>query len=310
MKKTGRILLVLLLALALAACGEKKADSDTKTEATPSFYYLNISGNELYAVDWEMDSQDMDELISEAVTFYNQSVTENEKYVRLLPSDVSLTGYELDGALLTLDFPDTYQEMPASREILVRSGIVRTLVAIDGVNSVRFRVGGELLKTASGTEVGAMNERSFVDAAGADVNSYQHETLHLYFADATGQALKEEVRSVYYDSNVPLAKVVVEELMDGPTRDGMLPIFPAEPQILNATVQDGICYLNFDALFQNAVWAVDADIALYAIVNSITETCQVDKVQFSVNGSSDEIFQDKLPLNQLYEYNEKLVDRS
>ena len=39
----------------------------------------------------------------------------------------------------------------------------------------------------------------------------------------------------------------------------------------------------------------------YAVVDSITANCKVDKVQFSINGESDVTFRETMKLNQFYE---------
>ena len=47
--------------------------------------------------------------------------------------------------------------------------------------------------------------------------------------------------------------------------------------------------------------SVAEQIPIYAVVDSITTNCKVDKVQFSINGESDVTFRETMKLNQFYE---------
>ena len=46
---------------------------------------------------------------------------------------------------------------------------------------------------------------------------------------------------------------------------------------------------------------IEPEITIYAIANSLAETCHVSRVQFSVNGKSDVMFRDAMSLDRLYE---------
>ena len=50
-----------------------------------------------------------------------------------------------------------------------------------------------------------------------------------------------------------------------------------------------------------ALSSVAEQIPIYAVVDSITANCKVDKVQFSINGESDVTFRETMKLNQFYE---------
>ena len=120
--------------------------------------------------------------------------------------------------------------------------------------------------------------------------------------------LLPEERKVYYSSNVPLERAVVEEIVKGPKQDGHYPTLPAETNILSVTIQEGICYVNFDDSFTNSILSVQEEIPIYSIVNSLASVCHVNKVQFSINGSSSVTFRKNMKLDQLFEQNLKLVE--
>ena len=72
--------------------------------------------------------------------------------------------------------------------------------------------------------------------------------------------------------------------------------------VLSVTTSDRIAYVNFDKSFKDsALSSVAEQIPIYAVVDSITTNCKVDKVQFSINGESDVTFRETMKLNQFYE---------
>ena len=67
-----------------------------------------------------------------------------------------------------------------------------------------------------------MTQETFVENSGKQINDYKYISMDLYFSDETGEKLKSENRALYYSSNVPLERVVVEQLIKGPQESGLL----------------------------------------------------------------------------------------
>ena len=57
-----------------------------------------------------------------------------------------------------------------------------------------------------------------------------------------------------------------------------------ETKIVNILTKDGICYVNLDSSFLTVVNNVSTEVAVYAIVNSLVELDNINKVQILVNG--------------------------
>ena len=57
-----------------------------------------------------------------------------------------------------------------------------------------------------------------------------------------------------------------------------------ETKIVNILTKDGICYVNLDSNFLTVVNNVSTEVAVYAIVNSLVELDNINKVQILVNG--------------------------
>ena len=185
---------------------------------------------------------------------------------------------------------------------MVRAGLVRTFVQVPEVERVTLLIDGDPLKDSKGREIGTMTADSFLENSGREIYQYQYATLTLYFANEAGDHLVKETRRVPYSTNIPLERVVVEQLMKGPKEDGHYAVLPDTMNVLSVTTSDRIAYVNFDKSFKDsALSSVAEQIPIYAVVDSITANCKVDKVQFSINGESDVTFRETMKLNQFYE---------
>lgn len=101
-----------------------------------------------------------------------------------------------------------------------------------------------------------------------------------------------------YNSNMSVEKLVVEQLIKGPSMQEHQPVLPPETKLLGISVKDGICYVNFDDQFQSSVYGVNPELAIYSLVNSIVEAGNASQVQISVNGETDMKYQGVIDLSK------------
>ena len=294
MRRWFSVLVVLIL---LAGC--RRSESEEKT-ADYFMYYLSLDGNQVVENACEPEASQGEELIQEFAEKFNET-PEKEDYQRLMAKDVEIEGWTLEDSTLTLKIRGPYESMSRPREVLVRAGLVRGFTQIPEVERVQITTEDGELKDSSGNVIGPMTRESFVENAGKEINNYQYTTLTLYFANETGDKLVSETRSVYYSTSMPLERVVVEQLVKGPSEEGHYAVLSPDTNILSVTTSDNIAYVNFDETFVNGTISVAQEIPIYALVNSITTNCPVQRVQFSINGESDVTFRESMKLNQFYE---------
>lgn len=294
MRRWFSVLAVLIL---LAGCS--RSESEEKT-ADYFMYYLSLDGNQVVENACEPEASQGEELIQEFAEKFNET-PEKEDYQRLMAKDVEIEGWTLEDSTLTLKIRGPYESMSRPREVLVRGGLVRGFTQIPEVERVQITTEDGELKDSSGNVIGPMTRESFVENAGKEINNYQYTTLTLYFANETGDKLVSETRSVYYSTSMPLERVVVEQLVKGPSEEGHYAVLSPDTNILSVTTSDNIAYVNFDETFVNGTISVAQEIPIYALVNSITTNCPVQRVQFSINGESDVTFRESMKLNQFYE---------
>ena len=166
---------------------------------------------------------------------------------------------------------------------------------------------GQPLKDSRNQEIGDMTDDTFVEVSKKNEDNYRYDTFTLYFADKSGKRLLKETRNVYYRRTLPKERVVLEQLAKGPLEDGHYATIPEHTVAINAITADRICYLDLNSEFQDAALSVAENISVYSVVNSIVDSCEVDKVQISIEGNSGGNFRKNLPLYKFYEKNEDLV---
>lgn len=292
-----RLLAVLAALILLTGCS---GNGETEAPSEYFMYYLSLEANKVVENAYEPEASSGDEMIQEFVDRLNET-PEGEDYQRLMPKDVKIDSYSLEDSTLILTIGGDYEQMERPREVLVRVGLVRAFTQISSVDRVQIVTENGELKDSAGNVIGAMTRESFVENAGSEINNYQYTTLTLYFANETGDKLVPETRSVYYSTSVPLERVVVEQLVKGPAEEGHYAVLPSDTNILSVTTSENIAYVNFDNTFMNGTMSVVQEIPIYALVNSITTNCPVQRVQFSIDGESDVTFRESMKLNQFYE---------
>ena len=288
---------LMFLSGSLAACGRQTEQSAYHLE------YLNKDKNRLVDEPYEPSATDTDGMIKEFLAKLS-SDSDNVDYRKPIPNDVEITNYSLDGVLLTLHFDEDYSKMSAVDEVLCRAAVVRTMTQIDGVDCVAFYIGDAPLTDAKGNLVGTMNQDSFIENPGEQINSIQNTTLTLYFSNLDGDGLVKEVREdVYYSSNISMEKLIMEQLLDGPKTKDAKSAIPEGTKLVSVSVVDGVCYVSLDEAFKNQDYKVNEAIVIYSIVDSLSELSTISKVQISVNGDTSGVYRDNFPLADMYDRN-------
>ena len=300
--------LLLLVSGVLAGC---KLDFQKKKieEAKYHLYYISSDETELVEDIYEPKEETPQAMMKELMQFLKADEA-SDGHLPLLPADVKVTTHAITEGTLTLDFNEAYRNMSSIREVLTRAGVVKLFVQLPDIKYVKFTIEGTELTDSKGMPISIMNNETFMEYSGENINSYQYATIDLYFTNQDGTELIPEERTVYYNSNVPLEKVVLEQLMKGPTTEGLYPTIPSNFTILGVTTDSGNCYFNLDASFMNdALPLANSSVAIYSIVNSIVDDCRVRRVQISINGENNLVFKDSIQLDQFFTKQTELIQK-
>ncbi len=309
-----RICRILCLCMLFVACaGLSGCASENREVGRYQLYFLNEDLSSLSAQAYEpADGKDASDLgVQEMADDMLAQLSEPSGDVkRIAPiQNFSVTGTMLDHHALTVSLSADYEQLDSIREILTRAAIVNTLCQIDGVDTVSFLCGDHPLKTADGSEVGAMNSDQFIFNSGKEIVNYEKVRLHLYFASESGDQLVDTYRNVVYNSNISMERLVVEQVLKGPNSDVVFPTLNPAAKILSVTTRDGVCYVNLDQAFLTEPYNVTTQVAIYSLVNSLTELSSVSAVQITIEGKANKTFMET-SLSSAFEQNRSIVRES
>jgi germination protein M len=265
--------------------------------------------NDLVKEPVDIGGETSEEVLAELMALLDTDTNELD-YQKPLIRDVTIDSFEMNKTTLILHFSSNYADLPADEAVLVRTAAARTLLQVPGINNISIYIGDTPLQDSNGNVIGLMSEDSFIENPGSQLNSIQTAQLTLYFADKKGSQLVSEVQTVHYISSISIEKLIVEQLIAGPETKNLQSTISSETKILNVTTNDNICYVNFDDGFLVQNYDVSEEAVIYSIVDSLTELSDINKVQISVNGSTNMYYREKESLDTFFTRNLDLVDSS
>lgn len=302
-RRFGLTVLCLAVLLSVSACGTGR-----KVKQTGMYlYYVDTDGTGLvkenYSEKYKDPLREAERMIDKLV-----NAPESIDYVSAVPEKVKITGCEKEGNKLVVSFDDGYKKLGKVEELLCRAAVVQTLSQISGIDFIEFTEGGHPAVKEDGSPLGLMRGEDFIQNTGSSIHNYQSATLTLYFADESGEKLKKETVNVRYNSNISMEKLIIEQLMKGPAKDGIRPTISPEAKLLGVSVKDGICYVNFDNGFLNNNYNLKPEIPIYSIVNSIIDSGSASQVQISIAGETDVTFQGTVKLSSPFSRNQEIIE--
>ena len=272
---------ILLLSFLLTGCGKTEPQTGKKM----SMYYINTAETKVEVHEQYLNTKTPEEQVDETMR-YLSTTPEKLEYKAPLDRGFQVLDFEVEVGKVLINVNKAYSERSPTTEVLVRAAIVRTLTQLPDVKYVGITVEDSQLYDNAGELVGWMNVDQFINNDGNEINTYELVKVKLYFANADGDKLIAAYREKHYSTNTPLERFVVEELITGPSGqiEGLYPVINPETKIVNILTKDGICYVNLDSNFLTVVNNVSTEVAVYAIVNSLVELDNINKVQILVNG--------------------------
>lgn len=313
MKALKKLLcLALSFSIILTAVGCRDGKSGEKSgELTKevTLYFSNAEYNNIQSEKRTLaykESDSMAELVMKELLLGPSNTSLKE----VIPQNTHLNSVVAEDGIAYLDFSreflDYYGDNKKSVELLARYSIIKTLCSIDGIVKVEFSVEGEKVLNSTGEPLGALGEDDVV----FDPSSWENVTekyITLYFADEMGNSLVSERRRVQILDN-SMEKTVVAELIKGPDSKKLYKTIPESAKIISVETKEGICFVNLSEEFVTKFngGSAEATMAIYSIVNSLTELADVDKVQFLVEGTKVDIYGDYI-FSEAFERDENLI---
>ena len=133
-------------------------------------------------------------------------------------------------------------------------------------------------------------------------------TLKVYFATRDAMYLVPETRTVKLSETPNPAKTALELLAAGPRNSELVAVMPAGSVVRELRIKDGVAYADFgDAIVKKHGGGSTAErLTVVAIVNTLTEFPDIQKVQILVEGKKVGTLAGHLDISEPLSHSEEL----
>lgn len=285
MIRTIKAIMAASFMLIICACAKT---SPVQGEASVSVYDLSPDTSHILAAPYQITSAEDD--VSACVGELLQRIIDGPaggRFNSAIPNEITSVTYYIGPQTVGVNFNSSYYEVPQMRRMLCEAAIVRTLCQLDDVYAVSFSVEGTPVCDSKGIPLGLLTPDSFIENDGSMINAYERAELHLFFASEDGKRLVEKAETVTYNSNIPMDRLVVDNIILGPKSTDAYATVNPSTQVNSVMTQDGVCYVNLSKDFLNKITNVTDEVMIYSIVNSLTRLDNINKVQILIDGDMD-----------------------
>lgn len=257
---------------------------------TGELYFFNETATSIVSESREIKYNDGKTLGEEVVAELMRG-PDNSKYLRIIEKKTKLISVsDMDTGNVLVNFSSEFLTGDNAKDVLAVYAVVKSLCAIDNINSVKVVVEGKDIYTADGGIIGYLSDRDI----NLPTDTYSSETraVTLYFPQKDSQRLVKEIRTIRVTDQQPIARYIINELIKGPGHENMTEALSKDTVLLSVETSDNICFVNFKANFldKNSGSAEEEKLAIYAIVDSLTEFEQIQRVQFLMDGKKVDNF--------------------
>ena len=297
------VTVILVIMISFFTSNENKKEL---TEGDISLFYVSTDGLSFRQVPYQFSNNGQTiEMVKEALEQLRQ-VPDVEDCQPSIPNEIIWSDLYLEKNNLVIDFTAEYFKLDRAKEIFLRASIVKTLVQIDGVRTVEFKVTGTPLMALTDQPVGMMDADDFIDGTEENWGVNQEEKTTLYFANEDGTKLLEKEVAITVVNNIPMEQLIIEALAGTEKYNSPL---PEGTTVIKTVTKDQICYVDLSKEFLNPMENVSGEITVYAIVNSLVERTGVNKVQFTVEGKTISSFRSNIDLSLPISRNLDLIEK-
>ncbi len=301
--------------LLLTACGKEDVEVETTRELGTNeiyIYYTTPDRMDLYPVPFMVKgSDDLDTVIGKIMKKL-QDTEDKDIYLSGFPEEITYKEFK-HGARkgnIEIYFDLTYDTIDAEDLLFFKACVVQSLLNLEDVGSVTMFLTDVSNPDEETATVSEMFDYDSFDLTFGDENGYsQNGAITVYFANESGDTLKEYRKVLEITNNTSLPRLVVETLIEGPDGEGYTATIPEKTKIQNISIKDGICYVDLSDEFYDAGNPLKNDIIVYSVVNSLVELPNVSKVQFLKNGEKQTLFRGSMPFDGIFERNLDLIEQ-
>ena len=208
---------------------------------------------------------------------------ETESLVSPFPKGAALVRAQLENGVLHMTLSREFGNLTGADLSLVLSCITLTFSQLTGVEAVELSAERSLIGGQSSVKI-RPDQILRVDNS----EEIAENTLNIYYADSQNRYLiASEVKTKL--STVPeQAALALSMLGEQPSNDGLQATLPENTELLDLSIEDGVCIVDFSGDFYRNRPENDAAerMTVLSIVNTLTEFPGIESVQFFVEGET------------------------
>ncbi len=277
------MLLLLTVSLFLAAC---RVENTPMQMIQPVTFYYRTAKTDFSAADGVIraevrDLGNVNYSERDLFTLYFKG-PKSDDLISPFTQDTKLKSIQRMGGTLKIGLQRNVNSPEKFDHSLTYACLAKTGLALEGISKVWITV---FSKSGSQVDEVFLTES---DILLYDSGENRPKTLDvtLYFSDETDTFLLTEKQTVPTSSQEALAQQVLKLLLTPPQSSGMHIALPPGTSVLDVSVENGVCSVDFSSdFYDNRPEAEQAgQLALLSVVNSLCELDGIDQVQFYTQG--------------------------
>lgn len=161
--------------------------------------------------------------------------------------------------------------------------VLLSLTFVTGCGTLETLVNKDGATTSLGDFIGGT--KTTLPAVTTVTTSGEAKTVALYFSDSTGKLLVKEQRTL--PSTTSVAKETVNEWLKGPAEKSttVLAAVPTNTVLLGILLKEDILTVDLSKEFMQPNAKVSQEVALYGLVNTLTQFSTIKQVQIRIAGT-------------------------
>lgn len=198
------------------------------------------------------------------------------------PRDTRVLSWEIQSDTLMLTMNDAFAAMSGIELTIACACIARTFLELLPVTQVQFQANNALLGGEKSLTFSADNI-SLAD----DCLDQARAVFTVYYTDRQLRYLIAQDVSINLATESDPVRRLVELLMTPPEGSTLYSAIPADTKLLDYSIDDGLCTINFSAELERNGWGrCEAQrLTLLSVVNTLTQLEQIQEVEFCIEGN-------------------------
>jgi len=167
---------------------------------------------------------------------------------------------------------------------LLMGVVIFSLIFIEGCGTLETLVNKGGTNTSIGDLISGTTTLPAATPATIGATSAGSTTIVLYFADSTGKYLVKEQRTL--PKTVSLARETVTQWLKGPAVTGttVQASVPTTTVLLGIAIKENVAIVDLSKDFLQPNSKVSSEVALYGLVNTLTQFTTVKQVEIHIEG--------------------------